>query len=259
MPRSTNTTKQEQPQPTKSANKNIKSSTTKKVPTKSTNTSSELKNQAKRNIKSKQNSNNTQDLEEDDDDVVERNSVLTFIKMQVLLHKYSQYKMSDKGKAEMFVRKHLKAANKKMLVEIVEIDAPKYYEIGYMQFKTVICELYPKTMQSQYPPRSMYADKDDYKFVCNAIDWETAQKDIKRQKKNGCKRERYRIEGVVYLNTKDRPHMFLKHAPDHIKALANDVKDKSNAAWEQAYKYLNPEYMNYDVYKYKIKNVEKIQ
>jgi hypothetical protein len=182
-----------------------------------------------------------------------------FIKMHILMNKYSKYAMSDKGKATLFVKKHLKKANNTVWIEIIEIDAPKHYEIGYMQFKTVVCELFPRTIKSQYPPKRQYPDKNDYNMICRAIDWETAEKDIKAQKRKGTKGIKYRIEGAIILNQKDRPPMFIKSAPDSIKALANDIKDKSSPAWEVAYKYLSPEYMDYDEYQYKIKKINKIE
>lgn len=259
MPSKTPSTQKEKSQTTKSANKNTKSTAPTKTTSKPSKSASFTSSQTSRTVKSALNSNNKQSCEIKARGCEEHKSIAEFIKMQALMNKYTKYAMSDKGKAEKFVRKHLKQANNKVWVEIIEIDAPKYYEIGYMQFKTVVCELYPRTTQPKYPPKSQYPDKDDYKLVCNAIEWETAQKDIRTQKRNGEKVVRYRIEGAVYLNAKDRPPMFVKSAPDYIKALANDVKDKSNSAWEEAYKYLNPEYMNYDEYKYKIRSIEKIE
>ena len=258
MPSKTPSTQKEKSQTTKSANKNTKSATTAKPNQKSSKTSPFAPKQTTRASTRASNCGNTQGLENIEVGENERKGILDWIKMHSLMNKYTKYKMSDKGKAEMFVRKHLKQANNKVWVEIVEIDAPKYYEIGYLQFKTVVCELYSRTIQPQYPKRSQYPDKDDYKLACNAIEWETAQKDIRAQKRNGEKMARYRIEGAVYLNTKDKPPMFVKDAPDYIKALANDVKDKSSAAWEEAYKYLNPDYMGYDIYKYKIRKIERL-
>ena len=180
------------------------------------------------------------------------------IKLGILLNKYTKHMMTEKGKATLFVKKHLKKAKKGVWIEIVETDVPKCYEIGYLQFKTVVCNLYQQTIEPEYPPKAQFSDKDEYKRFCEAIDWETAQKDIRSQKRRGERGTRYIIEGAIILNTKNRPPMFIKSAPDRVKALANDIKDKSNPAWEEAYKYLNPEYLEYDEYKYKIKKIQEL-
>jgi hypothetical protein len=180
------------------------------------------------------------------------------VNVSQLVNKYTKYAKTDEGMAVLFVKKYLRKANSRMWVDIVGIEAPKYYEIGYMQFKTVVCELFPRTAKPEYPPKSQYLTKEEYELVCRAIDWETAKKDVKEQKKRGVRGQRYRIEGVIYVNKKDRPPIFLQSAPDKIKALSNDVNNQSSSLWEEAYQYINPDYLEYDEFQYKIKKIEQL-
>ena len=259
MPKQTSTKTKEKSQTTKPATKNTKTSTTKSTAKSSkTKPSQQTSKQTKNTTKSSTKSNNKQHWIEDDIESDEYVDVVEWMKMHALMNKYRKYATSPKGKAARFVKRHIKKANNKVWIDIIKIEAPKYYEVGYMQFKTVICELYPRTIQPEYPPRSQYSDKADYKMICKALDWETAQKDIRNQKRNGEEGVRYKIEGVMMLNDKPRPPMFSSEAPDYIKALANDINDKSSSAWEDAYKYLNPAWMDYDEFVYKIKKIEKI-
>jgi hypothetical protein len=178
-------------------------------------------------------------------------------KINALVNKYTKYTQSDVYKAELFVRKYLKKANKNVLIHIISVDVPAYYSIGYLQYKTVECELFKRTEKPCYPPRSQFSAKD-YEWICRAIDWDTAQTDIKAQKKQQITGEKYKISGELYLNRSPRPPYFIKSAPDKIKALANDLDDHSSPLWDKAYQYFNADYLNYEEFLYKIRKIEKI-
>jgi hypothetical protein len=53
--------------------------------------------------------------------------------------------------------------------------------------------------------------------------------------------------------------MFIKSAPDNIKALANDPNDHSSKLWVDAYQYYNMDFLDYDEFQYKIKSVVEIK
>ena len=216
-------------------NKTKSAKTTNKTPHKRANNQTDKKGQSKKNGLAKS------DL----------------LKIMALVNKYTKYTNTDEYKAEQFVRENLKQATKNTIVEIISIDAPKDYAIGYQQFKTVECAIYKRSIKPEYPAKAGFA-ANDYELVCRAIDWDCAKTDIKTQKRKKVKCDKYKICGAMCLNREPRPPYFIKSAPDKIKALANDLNDRSNKLWDQAYKYFNMDYLDYDDFVYKIKSIEKL-
>jgi hypothetical protein len=180
-------------------------------------------------------------------------------KTNKLVHKYTKYTSTREYKAQLFVKKYLKQAKKNVWIEIISVDAPEYYEFGYLQFKTVVCAIYEQTIQPEYPKKSAYLTAEDYELVCRAIEWDTAKKDIKTQQKKRMPATKFRIEGVVYLNKHNQPPYFIDSAPDTIKVLANNFEENKNSIWSKAFSYINPDFMDYDQFQYKIKKIQQIK
>lgn len=177
---------------------------------------------------------------------------------QYNLEKYLQYASSSEAYAVLFVRKYLNQA-KGMWVDIIHADYPRHYNLEKLQFKTVECELFPKTMHPKYPKRDKFQSDEDYYLVCRAITYDMAHRDIERQIDKGINGKEYRIEGVRYYDEKKKkPPYFISSAPNEIKALAKNLNDKTNPLWDMAEQYVNKDYINFDEYTYKVKSITRI-
>lgn len=174
------------------------------------------------------------------------------------LEKYLQYASSEEAYAVLFVKKYLDQAEG-MWVDIIDMWYPYHYEPNTLQFKKVICEVFPRTIKPKYPPKSDFQNDEDYYLVCRAITYDVAHKDIETQRAKGVHGKKYEIEGVRYFdNKKKKPPFFIAAAPKEIKALAKNLNDRTNPLWDTAWKYVNPDYDNFDEYSYKIKSITNI-
>ena len=83
-----------------------------------------------------------------------------------------------------------------------------------------------------------------------AITWETAHKDIEQQKSKNVASRKFKITGISYDKNRNNKDFFRVDAPPEIKALANNLYDRTNPLWDNALQYVNePEFG------YKIQNV----
>jgi hypothetical protein len=87
-------------------------------------------------------------------------------------------------------------------------------------------------------------------MMIRAITWETAHKDIEQQKSKNAASRKFKITGVSYDKNRSNKDFFREDAPPEIKALANNLSDRTNPLWNKALQYANePEFV------YKIKKV----
>ena len=93
-------------------------------------------------------------------------------------------------------------------------------------------------------------DEHSYYLMARAITWETAHKDIEQQKSKKVKASKFKITGVSYDKNRGNNDYFRDDAPMEIKALADNLYDRTNPLWNKALQYVNePEFV------YKIKQV----
>ncbi|MBK1694075.1 hypothetical protein CKO09_04900 [Chromatium weissei] len=179
-----------------------------------------------------------------------------------LLAKYLQYAKTEEALAVLFVKKHLVQA-KGHWVDIVDYQRCEIFEERHHRiistdnfyFRFVIGNLYKRKIQPKYPSKAAYTidgkfDEREYYLMARAITWETAHRDIEQQKSKNVAAQQFKITGVIYDKNKGNPNYFLDDAPPEIKALANDLCDRTNPLWDRAERYINkPEFV------YKIKKI----
>jgi len=164
-----------------------------------------------------------------------------------LLQRYREYASSEEAFAVLLVKKHLEQA-KGHWVDVVNC---RRYEMSPddMHFRFVVGGLFKKEIQPKYPPKSAYTinDKFDeraYYLMTRAITWETAHMDIEQQKAKQVAPLKFEIKGVSYDKNKGRAGYFRDDAPQEIKALADNLCDRTSPLWDTAVQYINaPEFV----------------
>jgi hypothetical protein len=169
-----------------------------------------------------------------------------------LLKKYLQYANTEESFAVLFVKKHLAQA-KGHWVDIVNC---RRYEKSSdnLHFRFVVGGLYKRKIKPQYPSKSEYAingrfDERGYYLMVRAITWETAHKDIEQQKSKNIAPRKFKITGVSYNKNRSNKDFFREDAPPEIKALANNLNDRTNPLWDRALKYANKPEFVYEIKK----------
>lgn len=171
-----------------------------------------------------------------------------------LLKKYLEYANTNEALAVLFVKKHLTTQSKGYWIDIADCERYEMSEDN-LHFRFVVGALYKRKIQPKYPSKSTYMtdgkfDERGYYLMVRAITWETAHKDIEQQKLNKVAAQKFKITGVSYLQKLSVNNFFRSDAPPEIKALENDLSDRTNPLWDRAIKYVNePEYI------YEIKQV----
>lgn len=170
-----------------------------------------------------------------------------------LLKKYLKYANTEESFAVLFVKRHVAQA-KGHWIDIVEC---RRYEMSSdnLHFRFVVGGLYKRKIKPHYPSKSVYTingrfDERGYYLMVRAITWETAHKDIEQQKSKNIAPRKFKITGVSYDKNRGNKNFFREDAPPEIKALANNLNDRTNPLWDVALQYANkPEFV------YKIKQV----
>lgn len=170
-----------------------------------------------------------------------------------LLKKYLKYANTQESFAVLFVKKNLAQA-KGYWIDIVDC---RRYEMSSdnLHFRFVVGGLYKRKIQPQYPSKSEYTingkfDERRYYLMVRAITWETAHKDIEQQKQKNIASRKFKITGISYDKNRSNKDFFREDAPSAIKALANNLNDRTNPLWNYALQYANrPEFV------YEIKKV----
>jgi hypothetical protein len=173
-----------------------------------------------------------------------------------LLKKFLEYASTDEAFAVLFVKKYLAQA-KGHWVDIVDYQR---YEMSSdnLHFRFVVGGLYKRKIQPQYPSQTAFTidgefDERAYYLMIRAITWETAHKDIEQQKLKKVAASKFKITGVSYDKNRDNKNYFRDDAPPEIKALANNLYDRTNPLWGKAMQYVSePEFV------YKIKQISII-
>lgn len=164
-----------------------------------------------------------------------------------LLARYREYASTEEAYAVLFVKTHLVQA-KGHWVDVVDF---RRYEMSpdNLHFRFVVGGLYKRKIHPQYPPRSAYMVNGrfverDYYLMTRAITWETAHKDIEQQKAMKTRPLKFEVTGVSYDRNRDNKSFFRDDAPPEIKALANNLYDRTDPLWDQAMQYINtPEFV----------------
>ena len=174
-----------------------------------------------------------------------------------LLKKYLKYANTEEAFAVLFVKKYLIQA-KGHWIDI--IDCQRYeMSSNNLHFRYVVGGLFKRKIQPQYPLKSEFIvdgefDESKYYMMVRAITWETAHRDIEQQKLKKVLPSKFKITGVSYDKNRDNSQYFRDDAPPEIKALANNLYDRTNPLWDKAMKYINePEFV------YKIKKIDIIE
>ncbi len=167
-----------------------------------------------------------------------------------LLKRYREYASTEEAFAVLLVKKHL--------VEVkgnwVDIVNCRRYEMSSdnMHFRFVIGGLYKRKINPKYPPRSNFTtngifDERAYYLMTRAITWETAHIDIEQQKAKGISPLKFEIKGVSYDKNAGNKGYFRADAPPEIKALADNLQDRTNPLWDIAPQYTNRSEFIYEV------------
>jgi hypothetical protein len=172
---------------------------------------------------------------------------------ETLLKKYRKYANTEEAFAILFVKKNIAQSKGHW----VDVDACQRYEMSSdnFHFRFVFGGLYPRKIQPKYPSKSIFThdgkfNERSYLLMVRAITWETANKDIEQQKSKQIKVSKFNIKGVSYDKNKNNKNYFLDSAPPEIKALADNLSNRTNPLWDEAMKYtVEPDFV------YKIKQI----
>lgn len=172
-----------------------------------------------------------------------------------LIKKYQDYCKTEEALAVLFVKKYLNVA-KGMWIDILDIKEFRYYNSRELEFKEVLCELFKRRMKPKYPSKKTfknqeYYNKEYYIETCRAICWYTAHEDINKQRDKGITGAKFIIEGVKYNENRKKSY-FVDSAPLEIKALEDNLNDRTNVLWEFAEPYIRPK-----KFVFKIKNIRR--
>lgn len=167
-----------------------------------------------------------------------------------LLKRYREYASTEEAFAVLLVKKHLVQA-KGHWVDVVDC---RRYEMSpdNMHFRFVVGGLFKRKIQPKYPPRSEYTvngrfDERAYYLMTRAITWETAHTDIEQQKTSRVAPLKFEIKGISYDKNKGNSGYFRDDAPAEIKALADNLLDRTNPLWDNAMQYINAPEFVYEV------------
>ena len=167
-----------------------------------------------------------------------------------LLKRYREYASTEEAFAVLHVKNHLAQA-KGHWIDVVNC---RRYEMSSdnMHFRFVTGGLFKRKIQPKYPPRSAYTtngtfDERAYYLMTRAITWETAHTDIEQQKAQKVSPLNFEIKGVSYDKNAGRTGYFRDDAPPEIKALADNLNDRTNPLWDRAMRYINEPDFVYEV------------
>ena len=126
-----------------------------------------------------------------------------------------------------------------------------------MHFRFVVGGLFKRKIQPKYPPRSDYTvngkfDERAYYLITRAITWEAAHTDIEQQKEKRIAPVKFELQGVSYDKNAGNKNFFRDDAPPEIKALANNLQDRTNPLWDRALQYANAPEFVYEVRKARV-------
>lgn len=164
-----------------------------------------------------------------------------------LLERYREYASTEEAFAVLLVKKHLSQA-KGHWIDIVDC---RRYEMSSdnMHFRFVVGGLFKRRIQPKYPPRSDYTtngrfDESAYYLMTRAITWEAAHVDIEQQKVRKIAPLKFEVKGVSYNKNAGNKGYFRDDAPPEIRALADNLYDRTNPLWDRAEQYENrPEFV----------------
>lgn len=167
-----------------------------------------------------------------------------------LLKRYREYASTEEAFAVLFVKQYLAQA-KGHWIDVVNC---RRYEMSSdnMHFRFVVGSLFKRNIHPQYPPRSAYTtngkfDERAYYLMTRAITWETAHIDIEQQKAKKVSPLKFEIKGVSYDKNGGNKEYFRDDAPPEIKALADNLYDRTNPLWDRAMQYINAPEFVYEV------------
>lgn len=170
--------------------------------------------------------------------------------IEKLLRRYREYANTEEAFAVLLVKKHLAQA-KGHWVDVVDC---RRYEMSSdnMHFRFVVGGLFKRRIHPKYPPRSDYTtngrfDDRAYYLMARAITWETAHTDIEQQKARKILPMEFEIRGVSYDRNAGSKGYFTDDAPPEIKALADNLLDRTDPLWDSALQYVNAPEFVYEV------------
>ena len=160
-----------------------------------------------------------------------------------LIEKYKAYANSEEAYAVLFVKKHLNAAQGKW-IDIISTGFK--CDMSRLEFEFVECELFKRILKPKYPSKKDFIrdgkfDEYEYTMACRAVTWHTAHDDIFQQRLKRVKGLLFRLHGrfVEVPNPNYKEGFFVEDAPDEIKALADNLNDRTDPLWDKALQYIN--------------------
>jgi hypothetical protein len=165
-----------------------------------------------------------------------------------LLKKYREYASSEEACAVLFVKTHLDHQAKEHWVDIADYRSWEKSPNKF-HFRFVVGRLYKKRIRPKYPPESAFTidgkfDERRHDQMVRAITWETANRDIEQQKAQNVAPAKFKVTGVFYEKIRSAKDYFRGDAPPEIKALANNLRDRTDPLWDKAIRYvMAPEFV----------------
>jgi hypothetical protein len=83
--------------------------------------------------------------------------------------------------------------------------------------------------------------------MTRAITWETAHTDIEQQKARKVSPLNFEIKGVSYDKNAGISGFFRDDTPPEIRALADNLNDRTDPLWDRAMQYINEPEFVYEV------------
>jgi hypothetical protein len=175
-----------------------------------------------------------------------------------LLKRYLGYANTEESFAVIFAKKYLTRA-KGHWVDIID-SRPYERSSDKLHFRFVKGALYKRKIKPQYPSKATYTingkfDEHKYYLMVRAITWETAHRDIEQQKLKNVTAIEFEIKGVSYDKNRSNKNYFSDDAPQEIKALAQDLNNRTNPLWDKAIPYINKAEFVYKIKNVRIKSV----
>lgn len=169
-----------------------------------------------------------------------------------LIKKYLKYASSEEAFAVIFVKKNI-AQSKGHWIDIVDC---RRYEMSSdkLHFRFVLGGLYKRRIHPKYPSKSEYTvdgrfDEQEYYLMTRAITWKTAHEDIEYQKSKKIAFRKFKITGISYDKNMGKKGFFREDAPLEIKALENNLNDRTDPFWDRALQYANKPEFVYEIKK----------
>ena len=132
------------------------------------------------------------------------------------------------------VRANVSAA-KGCWVDVLSYKHAESRRGALLEYEDIVFELFTKRLYPKYPKQRRGQSDSDYADDLRKITWKTAHADIDAQRECGVKGRRYSLHGR--LTSPSAEDFFTDDAPAEVKALAANLRDRTDPLWDIALQY----------------------